>query len=347
MFSSFGKKDEEETPTYKIEETEKMTPYDESKKEEEVGDKEPTPTAPPAVEDNKEDDSGEGKEGAFNKVFELKSSASPQGEEVAASSVPRSAGLSCATTFRLKISYILCTFAMSIFFITGASYLTLSQVNIEEPYSFILIGTLFYITMCILDLILRKSIGKVMELVAAIVNLVGSCFWFIGSCFLFSKTLDLQVWSGLWIVGSCCNLYSFIYDTVIVTQKFKTTKPLFKILALSMGIMANLFFLGAASGILSRDNGGGNVCTNFNSTRVLVAGSVMYLLYGIFKILEWQLGHVHFSFAIVMIEKEENDAPSPQVEEDHEEVEEGIEIADAAVADEDVVIVDTKEQEEV
>lgn len=343
MFSSFGKKDEEETPTHKIEETEKMNPYDEASKK----DKEPTPTAPPASEDKKENDPGEKKEGAFNKVFEIKSStASPQGQEVASSSIPRSAGLSCATTIRLKILYIVCTFAMSIFFITGTSYLTLSTVNIEEPYSFFLIGTLFYITMCIVDLFLRKATGKVMELVAAIVNLVGSCFWFIGSCFLFSKTLDLQVWSGLWIVGSCCNLYSFIYDTVIVAQKFKTTKPLFKILTLCMGMMANVFFLGAASGLLSRDNGGGNVCTNFNSLRVLVAGSVMYLCYGVFKILEWQFEHVHFSFAIVMIYREENEEASPLVQ-GEEENDEGIEIANAAVEEEDVVIVDTKEQEEV
>ena len=355
MFSSFGKKDEEKTSIHKIEETEKMTPYDEAKKEEDVdvgeAGKEPTPTAPPISED-KEDDSGDGKKGTFNKVFELKSTASPQDKEDNSSSVPRSAGFSCGTTsdsckpIHLKILYIVCTFAMSIFFITGASYLTLSTVNIEEPYSFFLIGALFYMTMCILDLFLRKATGKVMELVAAIVNLVGSCFWFIGSCFLFSKTLDLQVWCGLWIVGSCCNLYSFIYDTVIVAQKFKTTKPLFKILTLCMGLMANLFFLGATSGLLSRDNGGGNVCTNFNSTRVLVAGSVMYLFYGVFKILEWKFEHVHFSFTIVMIDREENEEASPLVQ-GEEENDEGIEIPDAAVEEEDVVIVDTKEQEEV
>jgi len=349
MFSSFGKKDEKETSIHKIEETEKMTPYDEAKKEEDVGEagKEPTQTAPP-----KEDDSGDGKEGTFNKVFELKSTASPQDKEDNSSSFPRSAGFSCGATssdscksIHLKIAYIVFSFAMSIFFITGSSYLTLSTVNIEEPYSFFLIGTLFYMAMCILDLFMRKATGKVMQLVAAIVNLVGSCFWFIGSCFLFSKTLDFQVWCGLWIVGSCCNLYSFIYDTVIVAQKYKTTKPLFKILALCMGLMANLFFLGASSGLLSRDNGGGNVCTNFNSTRVLVAGSVMYLFYGIFKILEWQFEHVHFSFAIVMIAKEENEEASPLVEEKKND--EGIEIPDAAVEEEDAVIVDTKEQEEV
>jgi hypothetical protein len=342
MFSSFGKKDEEETPIHKIEETEKMAPYDESKKEEDVGEagKEPTPTAPPISED-KENDSGDGKEGNINKVFELKStSSSPQCEEDNSSSFPRSAGFSCGTRtsdsckpIHLKIAYIVCNFAMSIFFITGSSYFTLSRVNIEEPYSFFLIGTLFYMAMCILDLFMRKATGKVMQLVAAIVNLVGSCFWFIGSCFLFSETLDFQVWSGLWIVGSCCNLYSFIFDTVIVAQEFKTTKPLFKILTLCMGMMANVFFLGASSGLLSRDNGGGNVCTNFNSTRVLIVGSVTYLFYGIFKILELQLGHVHFSFAIVMIDNEENEEASPLVEE--KENDEGIEIPDAAAEKED------------
>jgi len=159
---------------------------------------------------------------------------------------------------------------------------------------------------------------------------------------LFEKTLgeglqvdyvptNAQAWSALWIVGSLCNLYTFVYDLYIIFQKKERAKPLFKTSAVAMGIMANIFFLGGASGYVLNSNGSGNTCTVYNSTGVLIAASIMYFIYGILKICESKMGNLRIA---IVISKEANEVPS-QEEEVHEEVDE---------ESNGVIVYDTSEQ---
>ena len=126
--------------------------------------------------------------------------------------------------------------------------------------------------MCVIDLIIRMSSAKLMETVAAAVSLTGAMFWFLGSCFLFTKKVSnpmsqafdgildefdmdesflnlfkntlnegfyepthAQIWPALWIVGSLCNLYTFVYDLYIIMQEKERAKPLFKTFCCSNG----------------------------------------------------------------------------------------------------------------
>lgn len=202
--------------------------------------------------------------------------------------------------------------------------------------------------MCVIDLIIRMSSAKLMETVAAAVSLTGAMFWFIGSCFLFTKKVSnptsqafdgildefeemdmdesflnlfkntlnegfyepthAQAWSALWIVGSLCNLYTFVYDLYIIIQEKERAKPLFKTSAVAMGIMANVFFLGGPSGYIShtnaKANGLGHSCTVYNSAGVLIAASIFYFIYGILIICESKMGNLRIA---IVISKDDNE----------------------------------------
>ena len=186
--------------------------------------------------------------------------------------------------FALDIVAIVCIFLMSIFFLCGATFVHpgtyFSDSRPDDPFAFILVGTLFYIAFCSIDVVKRKSKG-LLEIVAASVSILGGVMWFIASIFLLDGVSQPVVWGGIWITGCLINLYVYIYDLVIYFRG--ETKPLFLGIALFLGCLVNLMFMGGAGSLIEIYNSYNVYTIDFaNTAGALISGSIMYLIYSAF-----------------------------------------------------------------
>jgi hypothetical protein len=200
----------------------------------------------------------------------------------------------------LDITSIICLFLMSISFICGASFVhPYSQTALGEPFSFWLIGTIFYIIVGGLDIVKRKSKG-VLEVVASWIGLLGGIVWCVGSIFLLNATANLTLWGGLWIAGSLLNLYVVTYDIVMLFKN--PVKYLFRAIALALAWLANLLFLSGATHLVVLASGGAFICDIVNASGILISGAVMLFIHSVFQTLPLFMDN--FTFSIVLARSE-------------------------------------------
>ena len=144
-----------------------------------------------------------------------------------------------------------CLYIMSIFFVVGSAFThpnTYSKNRPSEPFVFMTLGVLALLTTASIDVYKNRTKG-VLAIVMSSLVIVCGFVWFIGSIFLYEKTMNIQTWGILWIVGCLFNLTSITYGIVIVFIK-SGPKSLFQTISLGLSWLANLLLLAGAAHII-------------------------------------------------------------------------------------------------
>ncbi len=210
-----------------------------------------------------------------------------QGDPIMNSGGTQTEQKNCCSLVALDIINATCLFLTAISFIVGATMMlernNFYNLLLSEPFSFWLIGALFHLPVASINVVKRKSKGA-LEIHIASIGLFGSVLWFVASIFLFYNTFDVKAWGLLWILGSIFHLYVTTYDMVIFFRG--ETKSVFNICALIVAWMANfVFVIGAGLNTRDADTFYSGDDTFYSGASVLIAGSVLYLIYAIFATL--------------------------------------------------------------
>jgi len=193
----------------------------------------------------------------------------------------------CSCSLAMDIISTSLLYVMSLFFIVGG-FTTHPRTyedpeQLKEPYVFYFLGVVCYLTVAILDVVKRRSMG-VLEISMTSIAILGGTLWVVSSILLFSKIFKFRSACYLWILGSICNLASITYDIVMIFVRSSGPKPFFRAVALKLSWLSNLLFIIGFVNIV-KEYTTMTYCELAGGVNILAAGGFIYLFHSVFHTL--------------------------------------------------------------